>query len=342
MTFSKKYNIIQGLFLTIAIGGFGIAAYNLVNVEVQPAEAAETAVVADVSGSDGAIILSDDTGYPSPADEEGEPDENEEAEGDEGEDQDFDEDSDNDDEFEGSDDEDDENEGSDESEDGEDEELDPEDDEDREDEDLDTDGDEDGEDEDSETEDDEGEEGGAEDAAFEQVAQLMGLDVDGLEEALEGGETLAAVAEQNGVDVEEVVKILAAAEEAVIAEELAAGEIDKEEAAEILKEVADFIAFEISTPYRDPLIVAFEALGTDEEAFWEALDSGQSIEALAAEAGVDVQTIADAVIQSETEYLNAMLEAGLISEEDRDEWVSDITKEISEFLSNGFSEESED
>ena len=184
----------------------------------------------------------------------------------------------------------------------------------------------------SEREDDTSELG--EDDVLEQVAQVLGVEIETLEEALSNGLTLADVAQENGVDLQLIIDVFVAAEEKAIAEELAAGEITEDEAVEILQEITDLVAFEISTPYKDPLVVVMETIGLDEEAFWEALDSGQTIEAIAAAAGVDLQTVIDAVVQAETEYVDAMVAAGIIDEAEKEEWLGELTSEVTDVIRN--------
>lgn len=71
----------------------------------------------------------------------------------------------------------------------------------------------------------------------EELAAVLGIDLDTLAEELRSGTSLAEVAEQHGVDVETVIDVLVADAEARIADRVADGTLTDEEAAERLAEV---------------------------------------------------------------------------------------------------------
>ncbi|MGH8990977.1 MAG: hypothetical protein ACRDZ7_05550, partial [Acidimicrobiia bacterium] len=74
---------------------------------------------------------------------------------------------------------------------------------------------------------------------LEAAAGALGLTVDELRTALEGGQNLAEVAQSKGVDVEAVVSALVADKQAHIADEVASGEITQAQADEKLASLTE-------------------------------------------------------------------------------------------------------
>lgn len=76
-------------------------------------------------------------------------------------------------------------------------------------------------------------------AALGTAAEAIGIDADALAEALRGGQTIAEVAEANGIDPATVIDALVAAGEERIAAALDAGRIDEDEAADARERLAE-------------------------------------------------------------------------------------------------------
>lgn len=77
---------------------------------------------------------------------------------------------------------------------------------------------------------------------LEVAADAIGIEVDALHEALEGGDTLAQVAEANGVDPQAVIDALVADVQTHLDEEVASGELTQDEADERFAEASERIA----------------------------------------------------------------------------------------------------
>lgn len=73
----------------------------------------------------------------------------------------------------------------------------------------------------------------------EELAAVLGLDADTLEQELRDGNSLADLAEQQGVDVETIVDLLVADAEARLADRVADGTLTEEQAAERAAEVRE-------------------------------------------------------------------------------------------------------
>ncbi len=76
---------------------------------------------------------------------------------------------------------------------------------------------------------------------YEAVAETIGIEVDALRDALGNGQSMADVAEDNGVDPQTVIDALVADAEERVEAKIAAGDITEEEAAEKLADKVEKI-----------------------------------------------------------------------------------------------------
>lgn len=187
----------------------------------------------------------------------------------------------------------------------------------------------------------------AEDAA---LMELLGLDEDAYWGALESGQSLAEIAQAQGVEVEAVVTLLVDQENAFIDELLAEGEISEEEAAEWRADVEVYITEYVNEPFAfelieyedDYLAPVVEILGMDEDAIWEALESGQTLAQLAEAQGVELQALKESLIASEDELIDELLAEGEISEEEANEWRSFIEEDVDTWVNESWDSEYDD
>jgi len=184
----------------------------------------------------------------------------------------------------------------------------------------------------------------------EAVLELLGIDEDALWEAFENGQTLADIAQKNGVAPEAVITLLVEQENAFIDELLADGEISEEEAAEWRDDVETYIAefvnepivfeeFEYEDDYLAPVV---ELLGMDEDAVWEALESGQTLAQLAETQGVELQALKDVLIASENQLIDEMLAEGEISEDEAAEWRSYLVEDVDYWMNESWADDFDD
>ena len=90
---------------------------------------------------------------------------------------------------------------------------------------------------------------------------------------------------------------------------------------------------EYGEAWEDELIeIASEALGLDEDAIWDALDSGGTIAELASANGVDPQAIIDAMMVEEEELIAELLSDGELTEEEAVEWRQESLEMIQEIV----------
>ena len=84
----------------------------------------------------------------------------------------------------------------------------------------------------------------------------------------------------------------------------------------------------------NPLAVAAEVLGMSEEDLLAELQDGKSIADVAAEQGVDPQTIADAYVAQVAENLAQAVADEKITQEQADDMLSNIEEHAAEMLEN--------
>ncbi len=159
---------------------------------------------------------------------------------------------------------------------------------------------------------------------FFEAIKILGIGEDAVFDQLDSGKSWSEIAEANEVDPQKIVDALVKDEDAFINELLEAGEITAEEAEEWRADSLKFIEFDVFNGWTDPFTVAREALGMDEETFWNALESEKSVADLATEKGIDPQTIIDTIIKAENELIDKQIEAGLIDEEEAEYWRKDV------------------
>ncbi|RME62337.1 MAG: hypothetical protein D6790_06510 [Caldilineae bacterium] len=154
------------------------------------------------------------------------------------------------------------------------------------------------------------------------VADALGMTVEELQAAREEGKTLEEIAAEKGVDLQAV--MLEQAQEK-LAQAVADGKLTQEEADQILERIQNGEQPGPFGPHRghaggpgqDALA---EALGMTPEELHDALRSGQTLEEIAAEKGVDLEAVqeqikADMLAQAQEKLAQAVADGKLTQEE---------------------------
>jgi uncharacterized protein YidB (DUF937 family) len=170
--------------------------------------------------------------------------------------------------------------------------------------------------------------------------EILNVDEEALWEALENGQTLAAFAETQGADPQALADAIVAAETEWIKDLVAEGTLAQEEADEWLALLPEEVQFFLNEALGDEEVwfdevwegvdwfgIAAETLNVDEEALWDALESGQTLAAFAEAQGVDPQAVIDAIVAAETEWVN--------------EWLAELPGEARLFVEEGWDAELE-
>jgi hypothetical protein len=149
------------------------------------------------------------------------------------------------------------------------------------------------------------------------VADAIGISADDLRAALRDGQTLAAMAEANGVDPQDVIDVLVENGTARLDAAVAAGRIDQATAdqrkAGLPERAADLVNGELERdarrhPRRSAAIRATaEAIGIDAAELRGALRDGQTIAQVAEANGVDPQDVIDALVARSTERITKVV-----------------------------------
>jgi lambda repressor-like predicted transcriptional regulator len=138
------------------------------------------------------------------------------------------------------------------------------------------------------------------------VIELLGVEEDVLWEAVKNGQTIADVADANGVDPQTVIDALLAEAEQ-----------------KLVKFVTEPIKFDKSGKgkYSFPSVI-FELLGVEKDVLWGAVKNGQTIADVAIDNGVDPISIFDALMTEAQSDINAAVESGKITAEEASEWLA--------------------
>jgi membrane-bound lytic murein transglycosylase B len=149
------------------------------------------------------------------------------------------------------------------------------------------------------------------------VADAIGIPTDELRAALRDGQTLAEVAEANGVDPQRVVDVLVENGTALLDAAVAAGRIDQATADEressLPERAADLVNGELERDARRhprrsaALRTTAEAIGIDAAELRDALRDGQTIAQVAEANGVDPQDVIDALVARSTERITKVV-----------------------------------
>ena len=176
---------------------------------------------------------------------------------------------------------------------------------------------------------------------FTVAADALGLDEDVLWERLDGEQSLAEIAQAQGVDTQKVVDAIVAAEKESVAQLVAEGELTQEEADEWLADLDEEARSFVEESWDewegvDWFAVAADALGLDTDALWEKLDGGQSLAEIAQAQGVDTQKVVDAIVAAEKEWVAGQVADGNFTQEEADEWLTDLDEGVRSFVEETF------
>ena len=176
---------------------------------------------------------------------------------------------------------------------------------------------------------------------LEAVADALGLTEDEVVDALEGGRTVAELAEEQDVELAAVVDAVLAETEVRLDEAVESGRLTEERKTQILERLADELPQRFAEPWepRGPQGGPFgqlhegfwsrydavaEALGLTPQELFSELHGGKTIAEVAEERGVDADEIREALEEARAEMMEERIlqavENGRITEE-QSEWM---------------------
>jgi uncharacterized protein (DUF433 family) len=181
---------------------------------------------------------------------------------------------------------------------------------------------------------------------------------DELREALASGQTIAELAEAQGVPLQDVADALVAAETERLQQAVEDGRLTQEEAVERLALMEENILERLESgergllggpggprgmggpgkpggPHIEHLDVIAEVLGMTPDEVREAVSGGQTIAELAEAQSVPLQDVADALVAAEAERLQQAVEDGRLTQEEADKRLALMEENILERLESG-------
>lgn len=82
----------------------------------------------------------------------------------------------------------------------------------------------------------------------------------------------------------------------------------------------------------DWYVVAAETVGLEAETLLQEVENGKSVADIATEKGVELQTVTDAIMAAETNWLNEQVSNGDLSQEEVDEQLENLAEDVKQFL----------
>ncbi|MEZ5139777.1 MAG: hypothetical protein R2711_13740 [Acidimicrobiales bacterium] len=169
------------------------------------------------------------------------------------------------------------------------------------------------------------------------AAEALGITTDELQTQLEAGQTLAEIAEAQGVDKQDLIDAL-----------VKAGEAKLDEAkAELPDRIAELV--DSTLPARGEggpgrggpggrgpgLDAAAEALGVTADELRTELQDGKTLADVAEAKGVDQQTVIDAMVADLKAHLDEEVASGEHTQEEADQRLADATERITTMVTEG-------
>ena len=188
-----------------------------------------------------------------------------------------------------------------------------------------------------------------------ELATLVGAaDCDALKSALDDDQTLAQIAQSNGIEPQTVIDAMVAEMTAELDDKVESGAITEERAAMLRAQLTVMVSEGVNEGFgRDHGRHGFRALDTecaelatlvgaaDCEALKSALDDDQTLAQIAESNGIEPQTVIDAMVAEMTAELDAKVESGDLTEERAAMIRTQITDMVVGFVNEGFDGERE-
>ena len=176
------------------------------------------------------------------------------------------------------------------------------------------------------------------------AAESIGIEPSALVQALRDGQTIAEVAQGNGVEASTVVDAIVAAGQARLDQAVQDGLLTRDEAdersADLVGHATDLVNGDLPLPFRGraplvghpglwgfadgPIAAAANAIGIDAVDLVAELRDGTTIAAVAEANDVEVSSVVDAVVAALRGRLDAAVENGWITQEQADERAADL------------------
>jgi ribosomal protein S20 len=175
------------------------------------------------------------------------------------------------------------------------------------------------------------------------AAQALHLSAADLRSKLEGGKTIAQVAQDQGVDVQSVIDAMVADATAHIDQEVQQGTLTAEQANQRKANLKDRITQHVNeTKPKDAgrdrgpkLDAAAKALGVSTDDLRTQLRNGQTIAQVAQDRNVDKQKVIDAMVKDAQAHLDQAVKDGKLTADQANQRKADLQQHITSLVDNG-------
>lgn len=196
---------------------------------------------------------------------------------------------------------------------------------------------------------------------LETVAQTLGMSVDELRAALQGGKTVADLAQEKGVALETVVNAILAERKTQLDQAVAAGRMTQEQADAILAKLQTELPTRLTQPFQAGeqcgrpqgsqghgrpqqggdhtalLDLVAQTLTMSTEELRTALQGGATVADLAAEKGVALDTLVNVIVAERKVQLDQAVAEGRMTQEQADTILAKLRENLPTRLSQPFS-----
>jgi hypothetical protein len=179
---------------------------------------------------------------------------------------------------------------------------------------------------------------------LEAAAEALGVSEDDLRQQLRDGKTIAQVAQERNVDVQQVIDAMVADATARIDEKVQEGDLTAEEANERKANLPDRITRLVNEGRPQgggprgrglKLEAAAEALGVSEDDLRQQLRDGKTIAQVAQERNVEVQRVIDAMVADATARIDEKVQEGDLTAEEANERKANLQERITRLVNEG-------
>ncbi|MEK3741636.1 hypothetical protein NST23_02840 [Brevibacillus sp. FSL K6-0770] len=182
----------------------------------------------------------------------------------------------------------------------------------------------------------------------EELLSLLKLDADKLGEELKAGKSLAAVAEAQGVSVDDLVSLLVEQQEAKLKEAVTAGKLTQEQADKMNENAAERVKEMVQNTHQDrgpgkgfgfgggfdKNEELLSLLKLDADKLGEELKAGKSLAAVAEAQGVSVDDLVSLLVEQQEAKLKEAVTAGKLTQEQADKMNENAAERVKEMVQN--------
>ncbi|MGV3139184.1 hypothetical protein ACEF06_22460, partial [Brevibacillus agri] len=182
----------------------------------------------------------------------------------------------------------------------------------------------------------------------EELLSLLKLDAAKLQEELKAGKTLAAVAEAQGVTVDDVVALLVKEQEAKLKEAVEAGKLTQEQADKLNENAAERVKEMVQNTHPgkgpgkgfgfgfDKNEELLSLLKLDAAKLQEELKAGKTLAAVAEAQGVSVDDVVALLVKEQEAKLKEAVEAGKLTQEQADKRSEELASMVQKMVEGSF------